>query len=833
MPRFPHLPFLRVLPRTVIPGRPPFESKQTKGNRGDLATHGQTLLAQLTSVKSIWEQSIQQRHELGFYEEGGNADPVPLYLQMDPATLDPGQLKAWGIDVVSVEEDGFIIAVATSAEMPELTGRLSRMIQGGEDGVKVVAKLWQILPRGQKALELIVSSTLWQRWAELDDEAVCYIEVTVSIDQTSPGPEPIDADDGELQKWRDASLAWDEEKDKRVERLERIVESHGGEVLDQIDQADTTNYYLRITGKCVKDIAFNFPYALDIVEWDIKAVEDEREEALFNDYDVELLPPDADATHVCVIDSGMQSGHRLLASAIDGANARSYVLGDTSTADMVPGGGHGTRVAGAILYPDSVPQSGQIQAVAWLQNARVLDARNEMRNLYPTRLMRDIVRDFRGSGTRLFTMSIQTMGPCRTVHMSSWAAELDQLSFDHDVLFVVSAGNILQDDWHSTRLGVAQHLAAGRDYPYYLTEDSSRIANPAQSCQVLTVGSVCYDQIATATHKSFGNRDYPSAFSRSGLGMWGMIKPDVVEYGGDYVLTAANTFTSSIAAASPELVSSTLGGHPPVSRTDVGTSYAAPKVMHIAAALAGALPQNSTLLYRALIVQSARWPEELESQSREDRLFHFRTLGYGIPNLERALENSDARITFISESEIKTGEAHLYEVRLAGLPGLRDTTDYRIEVTLSYAARPRRTRQKLRNYVSTRLEWKAAHLGESEEAFSNRVNVSLASDAEEESDTEVVNVGTETIPWQVNVMANSQHSARTVRRQDSTIQKDWANVKGYKLIGDRLLFAVTAHKGWDAQDGPVPYAFTVSITSLAGIAIYESIRVVNTVQVRV
>jgi len=831
MPRFPHLPFLRVLPRTLIPGNFPRESQRTGGNRGDLATHGQTLLTQLTNAKSSWEQAIQQRHELGFYEEAGTAEPVPLYLQLDPATLDPGQLKAWGIDVVSVEEDGFIIAVATSAAMPELTGRLSRMIQGEEYGVGVVAKLWQLLPRGQNTLELVVGPSLWQRWTVLDDEAVCHIEVTVSIDQTSPGPAPVAADDRELQKWRDAAFAWDKEKDKRVERLERIIKAHSGEILDQIDQLDTTNYYLKITGKCVKDIALNFSYALDIVEWDIKAVESEKEEALFHDYEVELLLPAADAPRVCIIDSGMQAGHRLLASAIDTVNARSYVPDDDSIADMVPGGGHGTRVAGAVLYPNSIPKTGQVQAVAWLQNARVLDAHNEMRNLYPTRLMRDIVRDFWSSGTRLFAMSIQTMGPCRTVHMSSWAAELDQLSFNHDVLFIVSAGNILQDDWHSNRLGVAQHLEAGRAYPTYLEENSSRIANPAQSCQALTVGSVCYDQIATDTHLSFGVRDNPSAFSRSGLGMWGMIKPDVVEYGGDYVLTAANTFAPSIAAASPELVSSTLGGHPPVSRTNVGTSFAAPKVMHIAAALAGALPQNSTLLYRALIVQSARWPEALENHTREDRLFHFRTLGYGIPDLQRALENSDARITFISDSVIKAGEAHLYEVKLAGLPGLRDTTDYRIEATLSYAARPRRTRQQLRNYVSTRLEWKAAHFGESEEAFSGRVNVSLASDTEDES--EVLNIGTETIPWQVNVRADSQSSARKVRRQDSTLQKDWATVKGYKIIGDRLLFAVTAHKGWDAQDGRVPYAFTVSITSLAGIAIYEAIRVANTIQVNV
>lgn len=831
MPLFPHLPFRRIQPRTLVPGRPPFESTRTRGNRGDLATHGRTLRDQLDAVREAWEQAIYQRHELGFYEGEGAAEPVPLFLQMDPATLDPGQLRAWGIDVVAVEDDGFIIAVATSADMPELTSRLSRMMQGESYGVGVVAKLWEILPRGQRALELVVGDSLWQRWAQLDDEAFCHIEVTVSIDQPAPGPEPLAANGRDLQKWRDASLAWDNEKDRRVERLERIIQAHQGGVLDQIDQADTTNYYLRVSGKCVKDIALNFPYALDIVEWDFQAVEDEREKALFREYDVELLPPAADAPGVCIIDSGMQEGHRLLAPAIDTANSRSYLPGDPSTADMVPGGGHGTRVAGAVLYPHTVPQSGQVQAVAWLQNARVLNARNEMPHLYPTRLMRQIVEDYRGVGTRLFVMSIQTMGPCRTVHMSSWAAELDQLSYDRDVLFILSAGNILHNDWHHSRLGVAQHLAAGRDYPAYLAENSSRIANPAQGCQVLTVGSVCYDQVATATHTSFGNRDTPSAFSRNGLGMWNMIKPDVVEYGGDYVLTDAGDFVPGVTEACPELVSSTLGSHPPVARNDVGTSYAAPKVMHIAAALAAALPEQSTLLYRALIVQSARWPEAIESHTREERLFHFRTLGYGIPDLQRALENSDSRITFVSEAEIKAGEAHLYEVRLAGLPGLRDTSDYRIEATLSYAARPRRTRQKLRNYVSTRLEWKAAHLGENEESFSSRINMALASDTDEEQ--EVVNVGTEVIPWQVNVRADSQRSAWGVRRQDSTLQKDWATIKGYKLIGDRLLFAVTAHKGWDPQDGPVPYAFTVSLTSLAGIAIYESIRVANQVEIRV
>jgi hypothetical protein len=304
----------------------------------------------------------------------------------------------------------------------------------------------------------------------------------------------------------------------------------------------------------------------------------------------------------------------------------------------------------------------------------------------------------------------------------------------------------------------------------------------------------------------------------------------VVEYGGDYVQTAANTFVNNIPGANPELVTSTLGSHPPVSRTNVGTSFAAPKVTHIAAALEAALPRKGTLLYRALIVQSAQWPIALEADTPENRLFHFRTLGYGIPNTERALENSDSRTTFINEESISAGQAHIYGVELGDILDLADPTDYRIEVTLSYAARPRRTRQKLRNYVSTRLQWQAANLGQLLDSFAEKVNLSLETEL---ADDEVMGKDEERIFWQVNTQVNSTHSARKVRRQDSTLQKDWATVPGFKLIGRRVFFAVTAHKGWDEKDGPVPYAFAVSITSMAGIPIYERLRIANTIEVTV
>jgi subtilisin family serine protease len=46
---------------------------------------------------------------------------------------------------------------------------------------------------------------------------------------------------------------------------------------------------------------------------------------------------------------------------------------------------------------------------------------------------------------------------------------------------------------------------------------------------------------------------------------------------------------------------------PAYSKDGAGTSFAAPKVAHIAAHIQNHFPAASPLLYRALIVQSARW----------------------------------------------------------------------------------------------------------------------------------------------------------------------------------------------------------------------------------
>ena len=258
---------------------------------------------------------------------------------------------------------------------------------------------------------------------------------------------------------------------------------------------DSFSCRIRISGKGLKDLVNNFPYIFEVSEPDefVELIQnqglEDGEHPIF-----ELEPPEENASQVCVIDSGIQERHPLLRAAIDLDSSKSWVPGEMDlTADYVSGGGHGTRVAGAVLYPRNIPRSGKERAICWIQNARVLDEKNELHeSLFPPNLLDDIVSIYHeGTGTRIFNHSLASSFPCETRRMSSWAAAIDNLTWENDILFIVAAGNIpLKAQKENVRLSIEEHLLANRLYPNYLLEDSCRIANPAQSFQALTVGSV-------------------------------------------------------------------------------------------------------------------------------------------------------------------------------------------------------------------------------------------------------------------------------------------------------------------------------------------------------
>jgi hypothetical protein len=826
----------------------------TAANKGDAGGHGRKLSSSVDLITTNWQAEQEKRKE---EDKPDLPEAVSFILKVDPAAFDADNLRSFGIEVVADLEEGYIIGASADTELSELRKKIEKFINSERGGGKV-PEIWELI-EGTRRPEYILSDQLRTDWDQIQDNQEYIVDVGISCidiqEQYSqcPQQERYKTDESfqqGIERWLSkhnlSRETWDDLYFDRSDKLEEFARQYRGEILHNIEGneigvsrlPDSFSCRIRISGRGLRDLVLNFPYIFDVCEYEDIDLPPVDPDARGDDRDgFELEPPEPNAPKVCVIDSGIQKRHPLLRGVIDEANSRSWVPGELDqTADYVPNGGHGTRVAGAVIYPREVPRTGQLQPLCWLQNARILDRDNHLpRNIFPPEVLEEIVDFyFRRTRTRLFNHSITTITPCRTQFMTAWAAAIDKLTWNMrgNLLFIVAAGNLKARANYPTRPAISTHLGAGRHYPDYLLFPSVRIASPGQSFQALTVGSIAHATYDSPPLRSLAGTDCPSAFSCTGLGIWNTIKPEVVEYGGDYVIDSSTppNFTTPEPVC-PELVRSTRDGGAVVSRNTVGTSFAAPKVTHIAAALAGAFPEESALLYRALIVQSARLPDW--TQASNDKLYHaVRTMGYGIPDLERALGNSLSRITLTTPGNdyIKARQAKVYQVQIPEFL-LREGEGYdiRIEITLSYVAEPRRTRRNRRKYLSTWLDWTCSKSGQDPDAFLAKVLKEydqVSPDAEEGESGFSWTLGKKRARRREDGTVSSQGIdgiVKEVSRSAGTIQKDWAIVKSYELR-EGFCIAVVGHEGWNKDpDATVPYCLVVSFEAVnSEVPIYEA-----------
>lgn len=769
---------------------------------------------------------------------------IPLFVKVEPDTDLEYLRSAFNLEIVSEQDDGFIVVASEEIDMSTFLEKVTGFGQA-KHGTATAAKIFEIIgPENQSIrLDRLLSESLRSRWHALTDEELCVVEVGIECLGSIILPGAPEIKDGEtevhfeerLVRWqilrREAQNQWDDIMEVREAELISFIRAYAGEVLTIlhggsgfVSLPDSFTVRIKISGKGLRDLVLNYPYLFEVLEPEQTAGINARpEEEYAQEYALEIQPPEAHSPSICVIDSGIQEQHPLLAGMVDHASSICFVPGTSATdvADYVAPSGHGTRVAGAIVYPRGAPSSGTFKAPCWIQNARVLDTNNGLSSdLNPSLYLKTIVESYHlgGRRTKLFNHSIAAYRPCRTHNMSAWAATLDWLSWEYDVLFFQCAGN-LPDSSEAIpfRLGILDHLSAGRDYPDYLLRASSRIPSPSESLQALTVGSINHCDFSSGPLNGFGGTDQTSSYSTSGLGMWGAVKPDVVEYGGGMVRdTAIPPSITTPADVCTDLIRSTLHGGPLSAKDEIGTSYATPKVASIAVALQAMFPNEPALLYRSLIVNSARWPAWAENSV--NKIESLRQIGYGIPDLERATKNNPFKITVITsgENKVKAKEAHIYQIPIP--PELRapgEEFEIRIDVSLSYVAKPRRTRRFVSKYLSTWVDWRSSKFGESVESFKNFILKSGNKDLADK---------TQVIPWKIREQ-DSWGEVVGVRRENSTIQKDWAVIKSHELPTD-FCIAVRGHPGWDPDpDAFAKYALSVSFEAInQDIPIYERIE---------
>ena len=843
-PEFPHLQLtLRGKYEPHFHGGPR-ENAEIEANRANPKGHANRIRGILGGMRQADAELRRLRAEMGL-----PAIPADRgFLLRLPEGVDVDQLvRALGVELVAETEEGLMLVSSVDLEFSKLEEVLKEF-ETGVGGLVAGSSLLDIYEKldDERRLQNILSPEI--QWPlELDTTYTFDLGMQTATStrdvkwppvkkkKTESDAEFLQRREAERRKvWEQANIEWDERADARLNELQQFIHHYGGEIIsgmisDPAQQGelgmvfpDSVQVRVRMTGAGFRDVILNFAHLFDV------ALPPELQQATGESHGQQIRPellvhpPAEGAPTVCVIDSGIEEGHRWLAPAMDSDTSRCFLPGvqPNDVADYFPPQGHGTRVAGAVLYPDAIPITGEVEPVAWIQNGRVLDKQCELPiSLPPEEYLQKVVAHFHVAPhlTKIFNHSINSKVPCPTKRMTSWAAKLDQLSHEQEVLFIQSAGNQTRlDNGDLANPGLRAHLDANRQPPQHQLEDSMRVANPAQSLHALTVGSVSAGLFEDANTRSFATGEHlPSGFSRAGYGKpWSVVKPEVVEVGGDLVYSKnPPRLVRTHPEVAIELLNSTMHGQPAYSKDGVGTSFAAPKVAHIAAHLQNLFPSASPLLYRALIVQSARWPGWAENEDEKDTVL--RLIGYGLPSLERATTNSETRVTLITPDAeiIPSKQMHLYTIRIPEeLRSAALEARIRIDVTLAYTALPRRTRARRTGYLETWLDWESSKLSEPRDEFLARMQKGGASAYAE-------------FPWTMHKRKGLGEAGDTCRN-NGTVQKDWAIFDSFNLP-EEFAIAVRSHIGWNHLEGAgtARYCLAVSFEVMEGeVPIYTMIE---------
>ena len=807
-------------------------SETTISNQENRKDHGDTLNKKTGLVTREWTDTLSVRKEKGLPNV---PESIPLFLQVDPKTFKPDSLKSFGIEIISEEDDGFLIGASADLNLSTLKDKIDKFLKKEGKFKNTASQLWDIVTGKQWRIDHILSNNLLNRWDEIDDSQIlivdiaiaCFVHIPAYPNKGKEDEVTQDQYEEKINRWeekkRKAEIDWDEISFKRQDEIEKFVVGHQGILLsDYVNSTDSFSCRIEISGIGLKDMVFNYPYLFEVEEYDNLKQSINIDKELEKHPELEIKGPEYEDPNVCVIDSGIQEDHILLTKSIDKRHSISYVKGqEKDVSDKVVGGGHGTRVAGAVLYSKLPISTSTIKLNVWVQNARVLDDQNTMQsNLYPPNLIKDIVEYYNESYyTRIFNMSITSRKGHITTRMSKWAESIDREIWERDIIFVIPTGNLRKD-------AIADYVNGGKLYADYLLVNKSRVSNPSQSLFSLTVGSICHGEYNDSDLESLGEKDFPSSFTRTGLGIWDSLKPELVEYGGDYVIEkrGAKKLISQKKDTSIHLVRSTLNGGPSTSVDGIGTSFTAPKVSGVIAELQRLFPEETTLLYKVLIIQSARWPGKIFNEA--PKLNFLRLYGYGVPNIERASTNNEYRTTLVQSLAISPKEADVFQVKLPeSIRRAGDSFDILIEVTLTFKAKPRRTRVGFRSYLSGWVDWHSSLFGESVESFEKRL---ISGDyIDEDDDT----INQESIPWVIQSRSNA--GINNIKLNHSVTQKDWAIVKSNKLT-ESFCIGVVGHTGWNKDlKSQLPYSIAVSFEALnKDIEIYNSIRIENPIEVK-
>jgi hypothetical protein len=546
---------------------------------------------------------------------------------------------------------------------------------------------------------------------------------------------------------------------------------------------------------------------------------------------------DDNSVLICLLDSGVNNQHPLILPFLPDDRLYSFKPHDWGSFDSWPKGGHGTGIAGLALYGDLVnalDSPHRIKILHGIESYKIIQTNTEIDpNLYGAITIEASSAPIidRPDSPRVFCMTVTSKQFVFKGRPSSWSATIDKIAFGSDLtqqLFILSGGNV--------------EIGHPNEYPSKNYLES--IHDPGQSYNAITVGSYTRkDRIDTETRFTHLAPHGSMAPSNSTSTLWDSqwpIKPDIVMEGG-------NSSTNGIITLdhpSLKLLTTDKDFHNDVFLPFGDTSGAAALASKMAAELKTAYPKFWAETIRGLMVHSAEWTSAMlegrkikDLKKEIDRINLLRTVGYGVPILEKALNSAKNSLTLIAErliqpykneGSLKYNEYHLFKMPwpVEILQGRLFDQDVTLKVTLSYYIEPNPGNKRYANnfqYHSHSLDFAVIKPNEPIEVFERRI-----SGASDLPDEEKDGTGEE---WFIGRV-----------RSRGSVKKDFITMSGADMA-TRNIIAIYPKNGWyktrkklAKANTIVRYSMILTIeTPQTEVDIYEAVsfKIKNDIKIKV
>ncbi len=774
----PHLEHLRLI---RLPER--FARRKNGGGSPpptrDLRGHSARLTAELNTV--VAAQRARRRPEF--------VDPALILRVRMVGARQESTWEGLGLTVLSSDSDRTLVVFADHDDLRDFRQRIDAYSQGVPPGqqnpayasfIANVESIGDVEPRDRIGLKL--------RERGFVSEADFRDDHGYTLD---------------LELW---DVGRRELRDRKLDEIGAYITNRGGEVHDRYVGPSISMLRITASGAIIRTLL-----GVDAVAGiDLPPEPDGRAEAAIA-VDLgqlpELTPLDDDAPLIGVIDSGIND-HPLIADILVGAIGVPANLG---TADVW---GHGTVVGGIAAFGDI---AGQLNAGALNRGARLCSAKvvNDQgafdnRRLVPSQMREAITTLHAQYGCRIFVIAL---GDRKLTYdgrkVGAWAATLDELVRELNVVIVVSAGNRVPRGGNAIEQAVTE-------YPDYLLEAANRFCEPAGAQNVLSIGSISHSTgIAPELAGDVRVRPItgplePSPFTRAGPGIDGSIKPDFVDFGGTTVFDAVTVrLRGGEDLPSAGVVSLNHRHVEQLFTARSGTSFAAPLVAFKASQILALLPQASANLVRALLAGAATVPQETV-----DRLGALgpdairKVCGRGQVDLERAAYSDEARVVLYAEDELAIDHFAVYEIPI---PAAFQQTRGRRTVKISLAFDPpvRHTRV---DYAGIGMSFRLIRGCTAEQVFEHYRRRNVAVEGAVPEMEKRFNCALEPGP--------RDRETATLQTASITFQRDLTQ------YGDRYYLVVRCEGGW-AQElvQSQRFAVVVEVSHEEEIRLYQQIRV--------